>query len=233
MLCSKCSSGIRNTDSYCRGCGLPTPFRKWHVLAMLIVFLGVLAFLVVLGGLVDSPGVQKVATRTPDATKRSALPPPLPPTAPIDPGMQKMIDQARARLAGTAPPQPDNLVVHRVVSTYLKGGREWKLVVISPKLSRDDLTSLAKQLHRKHPETAFHIFDDARRCEPTKTGPETTRIRNSCSRNAGRRSIIWLWSTRCLSPAARVGSFLGPMGIQLIPIRRLGILRKSREPARR
>ena len=71
-----------------------------------------------------------------------------------------MIDEARARLAGIAPPQPDNLVVHRVVSTYLKGDREWKLIVISPKLSRSDLTSLAKQLHGKYPETAFHIFDD-------------------------------------------------------------------------
>ncbi len=56
--------------------------------------------------------------------------------------------------------QPTFSIPFRELESYTKGGRQWRSVVVDPKIKRDDLVKLARELHTAFPEARFHVFTD-------------------------------------------------------------------------
>ena len=56
--------------------------------------------------------------------------------------------------------QPAFSIPFRELDSNTKGGREWRNIVVDPKIKRGDLVKLARELHAAFPEARFHVFTD-------------------------------------------------------------------------
>ena len=62
--------------------------------------------------------------------------------------------------SGLAQEQPTFSVPFRELESYTKGVRQWRNIVVDPKIKRGDLVKLARELHAAFPEARFHVFTD-------------------------------------------------------------------------
>ncbi len=54
-----------------------------------------------------------------------------------------------------------NRLIVQELESYEKAGRLWRNIVVSPKIKKEELITLAQQLHRENPNVSFRFFTDA------------------------------------------------------------------------
>ncbi|HXF41239.1 MAG TPA: hypothetical protein VN687_16100 [Blastocatellia bacterium] len=59
-------------------------------------------------------------------------------------------------------------ITYKEITGYLAVGKMWKVILIPPKVEREQIVSLAREIHGKDPTGFYHFFDDDKQIQRFK-----------------------------------------------------------------